>query len=201
MTDERLHGFEDVRTVRERIIEAFCDGSIQGGCTAKEIADRLELPVKTVMNKLSQLRESGFLEKTGGGWYVNSNYGATSSEKSSDASKQTYPGWRDDTTPSEKNARQILDESIPHMLAEEWLRLSGWPGLTPYGRQRIEEWYADFAVPEIFAAMTIAVRSYADLDFAFEKVGGICKNRERQRDSRVMSRGGDVYVSTEVQVS
>lgn len=83
-SDERLDGVEGALTVRQRIIAAYQAGDFNGGATAKEISDRLNVPVKTVMNKLGQMKAREFI-KDGKIWRPKSAPGWVSEEVSVDA--------------------------------------------------------------------------------------------------------------------
>jgi hypothetical protein len=68
--DLRLHGIEEALPARERVRDALCAAEYPNGASAKELADSLEMNVKTVSNALSWLKSENHASNAGGKWFA-----------------------------------------------------------------------------------------------------------------------------------
>jgi hypothetical protein len=91
-----------------------------------------------------------------------------------------------------------LDEQTCDMLAGYWGELVQPYNLTEHGRTTLKQYIRKFGIDETMIAMKIATETYLQLDKqgiptqdsvneAWQKVGGICFNRKRDRESPHMS--------------
>lgn len=85
-----------------------------------------------------------------------------------------------------------FNEQVVAKLADRWCELVDWIALNDAGLAKMRKWIKKFGVEEVSEAMMAAVDGYveredgiaviATAEFAFNKIGGICAVRRRERD-------------------
>lgn len=76
--------------------------------------------------------------------------------------------------------KQLLDESVSQIQEINTLLQSYYVGktLTPKGERNIRALIKRFGYLEVYESFEIALQTYNDLEYAVNKIGGICYNRK-----------------------